>query len=124
MNDKGKEVVSFIIDVSVTIPSDQDPGKEGGTASWRIEKAYNEVLGLDSAVKTKATRQESKLLAPLPDKNLFKDHSPHKSDQRKVCTVQCFVDLNMIADVFLLMVNVGYIGTLSPNTLDDAPERT
>lgn len=53
-------------------------------ASWKIEKMYSDVLVLDATVKNKASRQESKSIAALPDKTLFKDNAPHKSDQRKV----------------------------------------
>lgn len=83
-NDRGKEIVTFVVDVTVTIPPEVDPGGKGGLAGWRIEKLYSDVLTLDSAVKAKNSKQESKGVGSLPDKSLFKDHAPHKSDQRKV----------------------------------------
>lgn len=81
---KGKEVVSFLVDIIVTVPPESDPDQVGGTAKWRIEKLYSDILELDSAVKTKVNKAEIKKLGQLPDKSLFKDHAPHKSDQRKV----------------------------------------
>jgi len=84
MNDKGKEIVTFLVDVSVQMPPEVDPERQGGVASWRVEKYYSDVLSLDSMVKSKSSRQESKSIGALPDKSLFKDHAPHKSDQRKV----------------------------------------
>lgn len=83
-NERGKEVVTFVIDVTVTIPAEVDPAGKGGTAGWRIEKTHGDVTNLDSAVRAKSSRQEGKSIGSLPDKSLFKDHSPHKSDQRKV----------------------------------------
>lgn len=77
--------MTFIVDVSVAVPPDADPERQGGVAGWRVEKYYSDVLSLDSAVKSKTSRQESKSIGALPDKSLFKDHAPHKSDQRKVC---------------------------------------
>ncbi|GAA5866516.1 hypothetical protein JCM1840_001344 [Sporobolomyces johnsonii] len=82
MNDRGKEIISFLIDVIVSVPPESDPDHTGN-ASWRVEKMYSDVLGLDALVKQKSNRQESKSIGALPDKSLFKDHAPHKSDQRK-----------------------------------------
>ncbi|GAA5922405.1 hypothetical protein JCM1841_003099 [Sporobolomyces salmonicolor] len=82
MNDRGKEIISFLIDVIVSVPPESDPDHTGNT-SWRVEKMYSDVLGLDAMVKQKSNRQESKSIGALPDKSLFKDHAPHKSDQRK-----------------------------------------
>ncbi|BGP44259.1 Rho GTPase activating protein [Rhodotorula kratochvilovae] len=78
LNERSKEVISFVIDVEV------DGGEGGGRAArWRVEKRYSDVLALDAQVKSKTNRQESRSMASLPDKSLFKDHAPHKSDQRK-----------------------------------------
>ncbi|KAI5121517.1 hypothetical protein M0805_006554 [Coniferiporia weirii] len=71
-NDKGKEVLSFIIAVHVM-------GKE----SWQIEKFYSDVLALDSRLRSRCGRSTLKKLEPLPDNKLFKDHAPAKVDQRK-----------------------------------------
>ncbi|KAL5536928.1 BEM3 [Sanghuangporus sanghuang] len=71
-NDKGKEVLSFVIAIHVV-------GKE----SWQIEKFYSDVLALDSRLRTRCSRSTLKKLEPLPDNKLFKDHAPAKVDQRK-----------------------------------------
>ncbi|EJD07549.1 RhoGAP-domain-containing protein [Fomitiporia mediterranea MF3/22] len=71
-NDKGKEVLSFVIAIHVV-------GKE----SWQIEKFYSDVLALDSRLRTRCSRATLKKLEPLPDNKLFKDHAPAKVDQRK-----------------------------------------
>ncbi|KAM0753210.1 RhoGAP-domain-containing protein [Meredithblackwellia eburnea MCA 4105] len=81
--EKGKEVISFIIDVIVTVPPESDPDHIGGMAEWRVEKLYSEITALDSAIRVKQNKPELKGIGPLPDKSLFKDHAPHKSDQRK-----------------------------------------
>ncbi|THG99755.1 hypothetical protein EW145_g7206 [Phellinidium pouzarii] len=71
-NDKGKEVLSFVISVHVL-------GKE----SWQIEKFYSDVLALDSRLRNRCSRTTLKKLESLPDNKLFKDHAPAKVDQRK-----------------------------------------
>jgi RalA-binding protein 1 len=52
--------------------------------NWRVEKSWIDLQALDAQVRSKANRQESKGLSGLPDKSLFKDHAPQRSDQRKV----------------------------------------
>ena len=74
-NDKGKEVLSFIITV--------DPGR--GKDSWKVEKLYSDVLALDARVRAAVGRTASKKLATLPEGRLWRDHAPAKVDQRKVC---------------------------------------
>lgn len=92
-NDRGKEVLSFVIGVSAK-------GKE----SWKIEKLYSDVLALDARVRSSSSssstgggstgaggagtgggggKGEKKKLAPLPDNKLFKDNAPAKVDARK-----------------------------------------
>lgn len=73
-NDRGKEVLSFIVNV--------DPGR--GKESWRVEKLYSDVLGLDARVRAAVGRSASKRLASLPEGRLWRDHAPAKVDQRKV----------------------------------------
>ena len=73
-NDRGKEVLSFIIAVS--------PGR--GKESWRVEKLYSDVLTLDSRVRGTMGKTMGKKLATLPEGRLWKDHAPAKVDQRKV----------------------------------------
>ncbi|KAH9852090.1 hypothetical protein C2E23DRAFT_885964 [Lenzites betulinus] len=72
-NDRGKEVLSFIINV--------EPGR--GKESWRVEKLYSDVLGLDTRVRAAVGRNASKRLASLPEGRLWRDHAPAKVDQRK-----------------------------------------
>lgn len=71
-NDRGKEVLSFIVEIC---PS--------GRAGWRIEKLYSNVLTLDGKVRSMTGRPHLKKLASLPDSKLFKDNAPAKVDQRK-----------------------------------------
>lgn len=71
-NDRGKEVLSFIIEVS-------PPSRH----AWRIEKLYSNVLSLDAKVRAMTGRPHMKKLASLPDGKLFKDNAPAKVDQRK-----------------------------------------
>ncbi|KAH8116426.1 RhoGAP-domain-containing protein [Phellopilus nigrolimitatus] len=71
-NDKGKEVLSFVIAIHVV-------GKE----SWQIEKFYSDVLALDGRLRSRCGRTLVKKIEPLPDNKLFKDHAPAKVDQRK-----------------------------------------
>lgn len=76
-NDRGKEVLSFVIEVVL----DQMAEREG----WKIEKLYSDVLALDGRVRQSLGRSALKKIAPLPDAKLFKDNAPSKVDQRKVC---------------------------------------
>jgi RalA-binding protein 1 len=71
-NDRGKEVISFIFEVS---PPSRGP--------WCVEKLYSNVLNLDSKIRSMTGRSHLKKLAGLPDSKLFKDNAPAKVDQRK-----------------------------------------
>ncbi|TCD68413.1 hypothetical protein EIP91_010814 [Steccherinum ochraceum] len=71
-NDRGKEVLSFVVIVQ---PSSKDP--------WKVEKLYSDVLALDSRVRTVLSKSMIKRLASLPEGKLWKDHAPAKVDQRK-----------------------------------------
>lgn len=82
-NDKGKEVVSFDIDVALSAPS---PAQE--TTTWRIEKTVADINALDAAMRTSASKSERHAFLPPPDKSLFKDHSPARSDHRKAVVEQ------------------------------------
>ena len=73
-NDRGKEVLSFIVFV---YPGN---GKEG----WKVEKMYSDVLNLDQRVRNTVGKGVIKKIANLPDGKLWKDHAPAKVDQRKV----------------------------------------
>ncbi|GAA5886680.1 hypothetical protein JCM16303_001408 [Sporobolomyces ruberrimus] len=96
LNERNKETILFLIEVHLSLPpssssssstssSTSTIGQETMTTatSWKVEKSYSEVLVLDASVKAKANRQERGGMGQLPDKSLFKDHAPHKSDQRK-----------------------------------------
>lgn len=73
-NEKGKDVISFIIAV--------EPGK--GKEGWKVEKLYSDVLGLDSRVRATVGKNVGKKIPVLPEGRLWKDHAPAKVDQRKV----------------------------------------
>ncbi|KAI0331498.1 hypothetical protein GY45DRAFT_1322303 [Cubamyces sp. BRFM 1775] len=77
-NDRGKDVLSFIISV--------EPGR--GKESWRVEKLYSDVLGLDARVRATVGRSAAKKLASLPEGRLWRDHAPAKVDQRKAALEQ------------------------------------
>ncbi|GAA5961252.1 hypothetical protein JCM3765_002885 [Sporobolomyces pararoseus] len=84
LNERNKESISFIIEVYLSLPAQSSSSTIPEVqASWKVEKSYSEVLVLDAAVKAKANKQERSSIGQLPDKSLFKDHAPHKSDQRK-----------------------------------------
>ena len=74
-NDRGKEVLSFIIVV--------DPGR--GKETWKVEKLYSDVLGLDQRIRASVGKGVGKKIASLPEGKLWRDHAPAKVDQRKVC---------------------------------------
>ncbi|QRW02916.1 Rho GTPase-activating protein 21-B [Ceratobasidium sp. AG-Ba] len=74
-NDRGKEVLSFVIEIVL------DPSVE--REGWKIEKLYSDVLALDVRVRQSLGRSALKRIAPLPDAKLFKDNAPSKVDQRK-----------------------------------------
>ncbi|GAA5909050.1 uncharacterized protein JCM6883_002590 [Sporobolomyces salmoneus] len=85
VNERNKESISFLIEVYLSVPpqASSSSNSEQLQASWKVEKSYSEVLVLDAAVKAKTNKQERGGMGQLPDKSLFKDHAPHKSDQRK-----------------------------------------
>lgn len=73
-NDRGKEIMSFVIQVN--------PGS--GKESWKVEKSYSDVLGLDQRVRASVSRSVIKKIASLPEGKVWRDHAPAKVDQRKV----------------------------------------
>ena len=81
-NDRGKEVLSFLIGVSVK-------GKE----PWKVEKLYSDVLALDGRIRVGAGKTQGKKIASLPDNKLFKDNAPAKVDQRKIALEVYFQSL-------------------------------
>ncbi|KAF9221358.1 RhoGAP-domain-containing protein [Gyrodon lividus] len=72
-NDRGKEVLSFEIEV--------DPGN--AKEPWKVQKLYSDVLGLDHRLRAVVGKGVSKKIAALPEGKLWRDHAPAKSDQRK-----------------------------------------
>jgi len=73
-NDKGKEVISFVVEV--------DPGNN--KEPWKVEKLYSDVLNLDQRVRSSSSRSVQKKMAHLPESKMWKDHAPAKVDQRRV----------------------------------------
>lgn len=73
-NDRGKDVLSFIVLV--------DPGH--GKDGWKVEKLYSDVLGLDQRIRASVGKGVGKKIASLPEGKLWRDHAPAKVDQRKV----------------------------------------
>ena len=71
-NDRGKEVLSFVITV--------DPGS--GKESWRIEKVYSDFIWLDQKIRS-ANRHLARWMPSLPDSRLWHDRAPAKVDRRK-----------------------------------------
>ncbi|KAG0709225.1 hypothetical protein DFH29DRAFT_993384 [Suillus ampliporus] len=85
-NDRGKEVLSFVIDV--------DPGS--GKEPWKVEKLYSDVLGLDTRMRASVGKGVGKKMAVLPEGKIWRDHAPAKADQRKAALevyLQSLVDL-------------------------------
>ncbi|KAK4517643.1 uncharacterized protein ATC70_000983 [Mucor velutinosus] len=83
-NDKGKEVVSFILSVG----SYKDDVSNEFDEKWRVEKLYSDFLTLDSKLKAQRNRAISGRIGKLPDKALFSNNAPTKVDQRKVALEQ------------------------------------
>ncbi|KAI8976777.1 hypothetical protein BDB01DRAFT_844401 [Pilobolus umbonatus] len=75
-NDKGKEVVSFVL--SIGFQHDDELEER-----WRVEKLYSDFLALDAKLKTLRNRALINKIGKLPDKALFSNNAPSKVDQRK-----------------------------------------
>ncbi|KAL4254831.1 Rho GTPase-activating protein [Abortiporus biennis] len=82
-NDRGKEVLSFVISV--------DPGS--GKQPWKVEKLYSDVLTLDARVRATIGKSVGKKLVSLPEGRLWRDHAPAKVDQRKAALETYFKSL-------------------------------
>ncbi|RCH83615.1 hypothetical protein CU098_000659 [Rhizopus stolonifer] len=81
-NDKGKEVIAFIISIG-------SPHQDEFEEKWRVEKLYSDFLTLDSKLKTQLTnRSLNAKMGKLPDKALFSNNAPNKVDQRKIALEQ------------------------------------
>ncbi|KAH7922582.1 RhoGAP-domain-containing protein [Leucogyrophana mollusca] len=72
-NDRGKEVLSFVIEVN---PSN-------GKGTWKVDKLYSDVLGLDQRVRASVGKGVGKKMGILPEGKIWRDHAPAKADQRK-----------------------------------------
>ncbi|KZT27783.1 RhoGAP-domain-containing protein [Neolentinus lepideus HHB14362 ss-1] len=72
-NERGKEVLSFVISV--------EPGKT--KEPWKVEKLFSDVLMLDQRVRASVGKSATKKIASLPDGKLWRDRAPVKVDQRK-----------------------------------------
>lgn len=83
-NDRGKEVLNFIIQV------DAGHGKD----PWQVEKLYSDVLGLDSRIRASVGKGVGKKIASLPEGKLWRDHAPAKVDQRKVSPPKLFLNIS------------------------------
>jgi hypothetical protein len=81
-------VLSFIIVV--------DPGR--GKETWKVEKLYSDVLGLDQRIRASVGKGVGKKIASLPEGKLWRDHAPAKVDQRKVS--------NSFFDFGLMLMNL------------------
>eukprot|EP00833_Pecoramyces_ruminatium_P014407 jgi/Orpsp1_1/1188439/evm.model.d7180000064881.1 len=78
INDKGKEIVSFIILISKL-------NNNGNEENEKIEKTYMDFVQLDSKLRTQTENKvQITKMGKLPDKNLFNSNSPTKRDQRKI----------------------------------------
>ncbi|KAJ3809595.1 hypothetical protein F5876DRAFT_43561 [Lentinula aff. lateritia] len=80
-NDRGKEVLSFIVYVN--------PGK--GKDGWKVEKMYSDVLNLDQRVRGSVGKSVGRKISTLPEGKLWKDHAPAKADQRKVAVLETYL---------------------------------
>jgi RalA-binding protein 1 len=96
-NDRGKEVLSFIVFV--------DPGS--GKDGWKVEKMYSDVLGLDQRVRSSVGKGVGKKIANLPEGKLWKDHAPAKVDQRKVGLCPRVTYAMAIAEYFAFLIHLG-----------------
>lgn len=79
-NERGKDVLSFLISVH---PPPNSHAQNQSSDEWKVEKMYSDVLTLDSTVRNALGRNHAKKLPPLPDAKLFKDNAPAKVDQRR-----------------------------------------
>jgi RalA-binding protein 1 len=78
-NDRGKDVLSFVVQVN--------PGNHKDP--YMIEKLYSDVLGLDQRIRSRYGKSIHKKIPHLPDGKLWRDHAPSRVDQRKVWTAFC-----------------------------------
>jgi len=77
INEKGKEIVSFIILISRLT-------NNGTEENEKIEKTYSDFVQLDQKIRSQADKVLISKMGKLPDKSLFNSNSPTKRDQRKI----------------------------------------
>ncbi|OZJ01602.1 hypothetical protein BZG36_05278 [Bifiguratus adelaidae] len=98
-NEKGKEVLAFILSVGKLVELTQDDlDYQSGQGMifkelWRVEKLYSDFLTLDAKIKSRESRNYGAKLGKLPDKALFTTHAPSKVDQRKYALEQYLAHL-------------------------------
>ncbi|CAG8450432.1 16606_t:CDS:2 [Acaulospora morrowiae] len=86
INDKGKEVLTFILSVGqARVVDGTIVGME--KELWRVEKFYSDFLALDGKLKQQSKRVAN-MMKKLPDKNLLYNNAPSKVDQRKTALEQ------------------------------------
>lgn len=81
-NALGKDVLCFLVSVTVRPPSQSAP------VSWTVGKLFSAFIELDGDIKSRigGGRREMRNLGvqPLPESRAWKDFAPSKIDQRKV----------------------------------------
>ncbi|KAI8376221.1 uncharacterized protein BYT42DRAFT_645861 [Radiomyces spectabilis] len=88
-NDRGKEVISFVISVGKKSNAHEKEGSDADFEElWRVEKLYSDILGLDTKLKAQRNRAVTSRIGKLPDKALFATNAPSKVDQRKMALEQ------------------------------------
>ncbi|KAF9025773.1 hypothetical protein BGZ52_008512, partial [Haplosporangium bisporale] len=88
-NDKGKEILTFLVSVGHQVRENENsyPHRESDE-QWRVEKQYTDFVNLDSRLRITQSRSIVNSLPRLPDKGLFSTHAPSKSDARKLALEQ------------------------------------
>ncbi|KAK3840000.1 MAG: hypothetical protein JOS17DRAFT_678200 [Linnemannia elongata] len=96
-NDKGKELLTFLVSVGHEVQTKEGtyPHKESDEV-WRVEKQYMEFVNLDSKLRVTQSRNIINNLPKLPDKSLFSNHAPSKVDARKVALEQYLQQLTSL----------------------------
>ena len=93
-NSLGREVLSFIVCISVRPPNAQP-------VSWNVAKPLSAFIDLDTRIKYRSGkgRKEWKgLVAPLPEGRAWKDFAPSKIDQRRRA-IEAYLQSLLIAPI-------------------------
>ncbi|ORY90355.1 hypothetical protein BCR43DRAFT_499172 [Syncephalastrum racemosum] len=91
VNERGKEVISFVISVGkkrVEGDDETEISEYGFHELWRVEKLYSDFLDLDAKLKAQNNHSVTSKISKLPDKAMFTTHAPNKVDQRKIALEQ------------------------------------